>query len=289
MNPNSLGDASLLKGVLDVHVHCDPDSIPRPIDGIDLARMAKTLGMRGFVMKNHYEPTASLAYLARKEVPGVEVFGSIVLNTTVGGINPEAVERMAMINGGWGRVVWMPSCHSESHVRYWKQDRPFVSISRNSELLPEVKQVIEVIARRNLVLATGHSSAEENLMLVREARKQGVRRTIVTHAMMIPAHMNIAEMREAAELGAYIEFVYNGLIGPHKEFHVSEYKEAIRSIGIRSCILSSDMGQTVNPVHPEGLLAFFNELRTEGFTNAEIEQMARFNSEDVLGLSDTHK
>src|SRR5882724_1266209 len=83
-----------LKGVIDIHAHADPDSLPRKIDAIDLARIAKQRGIRGIVLKNHYESTASLAYLVRKEVPGIEIFGGIDLNLTVGGINPAAVERM---------------------------------------------------------------------------------------------------------------------------------------------------------------------------------------------------
>src|SRR6266481_3715439 len=86
--------AQPLNGVIDIHVHSDPDSVPRSIDAIDLARLAKSWGMRALVLKNHYESTASLAYVVRKEVPGIEIFGGIDLNRTVGGVNPAAVERM---------------------------------------------------------------------------------------------------------------------------------------------------------------------------------------------------
>src|ERR1700761_5730274 len=86
-----------LNQVIDIHVHSDPDSVPRSIDAIDLARLAKQRGMRGLVLKNHYEPTASLAFLVRKEVPGIEIFGGIDLNLSVGGMNTSAVEHMAAI------------------------------------------------------------------------------------------------------------------------------------------------------------------------------------------------
>jgi hypothetical protein len=277
--------ARLLKDVMDVHVHCGPDSIARPIDALDLARMAKGLGMRGFVMKSHFESTASIAYLVRKEVESIEVFGGISLNNAVGGINASAVERMAMVAGNWGRIVWMPSFDSESHVKYHKEDRPYVSVSRAGELLPEVKEVIGVIAKYNLVLATSHSSALETLMLIREARLQNVKHVLVTHAMIAPGHLTTEQMIEAADMGAYIEFVYNGLIGPHREFAIHEYANAIRQIGIPDCIISSDMGQMVNPVHPHGLIQFFEALQSEGFTESEIERMAKENTADILGLS----
>src|SRR5271170_2483649 len=202
-----------LAGVIDIHVHSSPDSTPRSIDAIDLARLAKCRGRRGLVLKNHYEPTASLAYIVRKKVPGLEVFGGIDLNLSVGGMNPSAVEHMAAITGGYGRFVWMATFDSENQVRYSKQDRPFVRIARDAQLVPEAKAVIAVIAKHNLVMATGHSSAEEDLMLVREAKAEGVQHMVVTHAMRQPTHMSASQMLEAVKMGAYIEFVYNGLIG----------------------------------------------------------------------------
>src|SRR6476660_2216456 len=160
--------AQTLTGVVDIHAHSDPDSVPRSIDAIDAAKLARSRGIRGLVLKNHYEPTASLAYLVRKEVPGIELFGGIALNRTVGGVNPAAVERMTRVKGGWGRVVWMPTFDAENQVRYSKESRPFVRVSKDGKLLPEVHEVLQLIARNKLVLATGHSSPAEDLLLIRE-------------------------------------------------------------------------------------------------------------------------
>ena len=273
-----------LAGVIDIHVHCAPDSTPRSIDAIDLARLAVKRGMRGLVLKNHYQPTASLAYIVRKEVPGIEVFGGVDLNLSVGGMNPFAVEHMAATTGGYGRVVWMSTFDSEAQVRYSRQDRPFVRVAQNGQLLPETRQVIAVIAKHDLVMATGHTSAEEALMLIHEARAQGVKHMVVTHAMLQPIHMSDAQMVEAAKMGAYIEFVYNGLIGSYKESTFHDYARAIRSVGVEHCILSSDMGQPGNPLHPDGLIALFDGLKKEGITQAEIDRMAKENPARLLGL-----
>jgi hypothetical protein len=273
-----------LAGVIDIHVHCAPDSMPRKIDAIDLARIAKKRGMRGLVFKNHYEPTASLAYLVRKEVPGIEAFGGVDLNLSVGGMNPEAVKHMAATTGGYGRFVWMSTFDSEAQVRYSKENRPFVRVSRDGQLLPEVKQVIAVIAKDHLIMATGHVSAEEGLMLIRESRRQGVQHMVVTHAMIAPIHMSNAQMLEAAKMGAYIEFVYNGLIGSYKEFTFADYAKAIRYVGVEHCILSSDMGQPANPIHTDALVTFFKGLREQGFSQAEIARMSKENPARLLGL-----
>jgi Family of unknown function (DUF6282) len=273
-----------LAGVIDIHVHSAPDSTPRSIDAIDLARLAKAQGMRGLVLKNHYEPTASLAYIVRKEVPGIEIFGGIDLNLSVGGMNPTAVEHMAAITGGYGRFVWMATFDSENQVRFSKENRPFVRIARDGQLLPETKAVIAVIAKRDLVMATGHSSAEEGLLLVREAKEHGVRHMVVTHAMLQPTHMSEVQMLQAAKMGAYIEFVYNGLTGSGKQFDFADYAKAIRYVGVEHCILSSDMGQPNNPLHPDALLAFFRGLSEQGFTQAEIDRMAKKNPAQLIGL-----
>lgn len=273
-----------VNGVIDIHVHSSPDSTPRSIDAIDLARLAKARGERALVLKNHYEPTASLAYVVRKIVPGLEVFGGIDLNISVGGMNPAAVEKMADITGGYGRFVWMSTFDSEAQVRYDKDNRPFVRVSRDGQLLPETKAVIAVIARRNLVMATGHNSAEEDLMLIKEARAQGVKHIVVTHAMVEPIHMSVTQMQQAAKMGAYIEFTYNGTIGKNKEFSVADYAKAIRAVGVDHCILSSDMGQPGNPLHPDALVSFINEMRQQGFAQQDIESMLKKNPALLIGL-----
>ena len=273
-----------LNGVIDIHVHSGPDSVARSIDALDLAKLAKSRVMRGLVLKNHYEPTASLAYVIRQVVPGIELFGGIDLNRSVGGVNPAAVERMTMMKGGYGRVVWLPTFDAENQVRFSKEDRPFVSVSRNGELLPETKAVIALAAKHHLMLETGHSSAEEGLMILREAKRQGVEHLVVTHAMLAPVRMTTAQMREAASMGAYLEFVYNGVTGVGQEYQLSDYAKAIRDVGAKSCILSSDMGQVGNPLHPDGLAAFFAGLRKEGIPQADIDLMSKTNPALALGL-----
>ena len=121
-------------------------------------------------------------------------------------------------------------------------------------------------------------------MIVREAKKAGVEHIVVTHAMLAPVQMTIPQMREATALGAYLEFVYNGVAGKGKEFEMADYAKAIRAVGAKHCILSSDMGQVGNPLHPDGLEAFFRGLAKEGISQADIELMSRTNPARALGL-----
>lgn len=276
--------ARILVGAIDIHVHSLPDDRPRSIDAIDVAKLASSRGMRAIVLKNHYESTAGLVYLVRKVVPGVEVFGGIDLNLTVGGINPAAVEHMTRVTGGWGRFVWMPTFDAENQVRYSKENRPFVSVSGNGELLPAVKQVIALIAKHGLVLATGHSAPAEGLMLLREGRRQGARHMVVTHAMNAPVLMDVPQMQEAAKLGAFVEFVGGSLAAADAEARIDRFADAIRRIGPEVCILSSDLGQMGNALPPDGFGAFLAALRARGFTEQEVDRMSKQNPARLLGL-----
>ena len=273
-----------LSGAIDIHVHSLPDDRPRSIDAIEAARHARARGMRAIVLKNHYESTAGLAYLVRLVVPDIQVFGGIDLNLTVGGINPAAVEHMTRVSGGWGRVVWMPTFDAENQVRYSKEQRPFVPISRNGELLPGVRDVISIVAKHGLVLATGHSSADEGLMLLREGRRQGVRQMVVTHAMLAPVLMDLPHMTEAVKLGAFIEFVGGSLATTDAETRLRRFTEAIRALGPASCILSSDLGQPGNALPADGFGEFLVALRAKGFSDQEIALMSKKNPAQLLGL-----
>ena len=190
-----------LRGAIDLHAHQDPDSngpsygqAARSVDALDLVKRAKASGMRGFVIKQHLDQTAGLAYYIRKLYPDMEVFGGMGSNRTTGDkVNPWAITHMAEIKGGWGRIVWMPSWESEksSHGKNYRQPG-FVPVARcndgkpfwanfpkpcpNGDLLPEVKEAISVIAKTktrdsngDLILATGHNSPEEVIMMVKEA------------------------------------------------------------------------------------------------------------------------
>jgi Family of unknown function (DUF6282) len=240
--------------------------------------------MRGLVLKNHYDPTAGLAFLARKEAPGLEVFGGVDLNLPVGGMNTAAVEHMTQVAGGWGRVVWMSTFDAENQVRFSKENRPFVRVAQNGELLPETRSVIAVIAKRGLVLATGHTSAEEALMLLREGRRQGVEHMVVTHAMNPPVLMDVAHMQEAAKQGAFIEFVGGSLTSADSAARIDRYADAIRKVGPESCILSSDLGQRGNALPPDGFAAYLLAMRDRGFTAQEVARMAKENPARLLGL-----
>jgi hypothetical protein len=275
---------AVLEGTIDIHVHSDPDSFARSLDGLEAARLAQASGMRAIVLKNHFDPTAGLAFLARQQARGLDVFGGVVLNRPVGGVNPAAVEHMTEVSGGWGRIVWMPTFDAEHHVRSQNENRPFVSVSRDGELLPEVKAVIALVVKHGLALATGHSAPEESLLLLREGRRLGLQRMVVTHPMQMFVQMGLPQMQAATREGAFLEFVGGSLAGEGAAAQMDRYAQAIRAIGPEFCILSSDLGQRGNPLPAEGFGAFIRALRDRGFTGQEIDLMTKRNPARLLGM-----
>ena len=272
-----------LEGVIDLHVHSAPDSGPRSIDALEIARMARQRGMRALLFKNHYTSTAPLAYLVSQAVPGMEAYGGIVLNRSVGGINPAAVEHMAKTTGGGGRVVWMPTFDSEHYHRTVKPNPAFVLVSRAGELLPDVRNVLSLMADLDLALATGHSSPEESLLLIQAARQAGIDRIIVTHPLLPDVGMSPELQRQAARLGAFLEYPI-ALMLPPASIAVEEFEEAVRSVGPPHVILTSDLGQVLNPIHTDGMIAFLAQLQEQGFTRQEIDRMTKSNPARFLGL-----
>ena len=275
----------LLKGAIDMHWHMDP---PTPTGGspehgtIDSVRIAKSRGLRGVVVKHHDEPTTSLAYLLRQEVPGFEIFGGLVLNLSNGGINPAAVEFMAtQIKGAPGRVVWMPAGDSENEIKASRTpNRPFVSVAKGGALLPEVKNVISLIKKYNLTLASGHIGAEEALAVFREARSQGVQRIIATHAMDLAGKMTMDQMQEAVRLGAIIEFDFRKLLEAEGQI------DAIRKLGPEHCFISEfwTRGQPGEYGDWARAGAFAAAMKQRGFTDKDLDLMLKANPAKLVGL-----
>jgi hypothetical protein len=275
----------LLQGAIDMHFHMDP----RRADGshdeavIETIRVARTRGIRALVIKSHYEPTSTLAYHLRLELPGIDLFGGVVMNRSNGGMNVAAVEHMATeLYGAPGKVVWMPAFDSEIESNPPYPKKPFVAVSHDGKLLPETSNVISAVAKYDLILASGHIAPEEALMVFREGRSQGVHRMIATHAMDLAGKMNMDQMLEAAKLGAIVEFDFRNI---RDEGGVR--MDAIRKIGPERCLISEFWTQRSPRVYAGlgGVGEFVDAMHARGFTDHELDMMFKENPAKLLGLS----
>lgn len=283
----------LLRGAIDLHCHSGPDAVPRSVNDIELARAARAAGLRALVIKNHYTGTADRAHLAEFAAGGgITLFGGIVLNRSVGGLNAEAVRRMASMEGRRGKLVWLPTFDAENAVRHQGESRPFVSVVVNGRPVPALSEVFAVMAEHSLVLATGHASAEEALVLVAAARAAGLKQIVVTHALFPAVGASNEQLLALTRLGAWLEFSWLMHVPPPPGsgpsagpmVPLARCVDAIRTVGAAHIVLSSDFGQAVNLPPPDGLQAFLAALLAAGIPAADLETMVRRNPARILGL-----
>jgi hypothetical protein len=275
----------VLIGAIDLHAHHGPDAYDRQWDAFEVVKLAKERGLRAVVLKNHWTETAGLAQLIRKHgTQGIEVFGSVTLDTPVGGVNPMAVRYMADVEGSWGRIVWMPTHDAEHEVAYYKETRAKAVASRGGRLIPEVFDVLDLIKERNLTLATGHLTPSEVLLVMAEAKKRGITRIIVTHPMLGPqfTDMSLAQMHEAVKLGGAIEITAGTLFreGPARTRAI----DAIRALGTPHVFVSSDSGLVGTPNHPDALAMAAKVLRAAGFSEQDLDRMFKQTPARLIGL-----
>ena len=199
----------------------------------------------------------------------------------MGGLNPNAVEQVATFAGGFGRVVYMPTFESE---HYNPGSKIAVPISKNGELLPAVHEVLAVMAKYDMSLSTGHSSPQESLMLIKAAKEKGVTKIYVQHPMLEKVGMPIETQKEAAKMGALLEYVIGEALGGPRTSTIGP-KASVRSVR-RTWSIRTDLGQQGRPIHADGYKAVLPRLRKFGFTQAEIDVMTKTNPARFLGLGE---
>ncbi|MGA7109407.1 MAG: DUF6282 family protein [Terracidiphilus sp.] len=287
-----------LRGAYDLHVHVAPDIIERRIDDIDLAREFSAREMRGFVLKSHYVPTTERAAVVSKVAHGVKAYGSITLNHSIGGLNPVALE---IAGRGGCKLVWMPTVDAENETAgrlsggdklpFWakiQQELSAIGISpppisvldQQDKITPTARTCLELIAKHGMILATGHLSRKEIFKLVETAREIGLQKVVVTHAEFPSQNLSAEEQSELADMGAHIEHCFTTMYSGKARWDT--VIDSIRKVGAARCILSTDLGQTVNPGVSVGFAMFTQRLFDAGFQVDEIRQMAVENPANLL-------
>jgi hypothetical protein len=290
----------LLKGFVDVHIHAGPSLMVRELDAWDMAVEAAKGEFAAIVIKDHHLPSVGATRIIQDHLGDstLKVFGSMALNSSVGGLNPKAVE---VAIGFGAKVIWMPtvSCknHIEKHTGHGlkfpsvKQklavpEEPLVCIEEGGNLISEAVQVLEVVGQHpEVVLATGHGSREEIDAIVRNASTIGVKRVLVDHPhYMVDATLD--DMKSWQSLGAYIEFTAVVSV-PSSQFYckpVASVAELIKNLSNEKLVLSSDYGQAGNGSPVDGMCAFLELLLQEGIEERDLRQMLTENPANLLGL-----
>jgi hypothetical protein len=297
----TVGEAAweCLRGAYDLQVHVAPDVIERRIDDVDLAKEFLASGLSGFVLKSHYFPTAERAKVVCRAVPGIKAYGAVTLNHSVGGLNPVAVE----LAGRSGcKIVWMPTVDAANETAgrvdgpttklpFWAKIQrelaamgiappPLSVLDAKGAVSDVARRCIELIAKHDMILATGHLGRTEIFALVKAAREMGARKVLVTHAEFPSQNLSADEQSELAKMGALIEHCFTTM-------HTGKAPwegviASIRKVGPEHCVLSTDLGQTINPPVAEGFAMFAQRMLDAGFRVAELRRMTVENPRALL-------
>ena len=296
-----------LKGVIDIHCHPHPDFCPRLLDDHQLAAIAKAVGMRAVMIKSHYSSTHERAYLAEKVVGGgIRVFGLICLNSSVGGFNPVAV-KLALRNGVG--AVWMPSMWAENHASYVRGQghgmgyqtlamefpeagEGLTILDANGSIKDPVLEILDMVAEADVMLATGHLRLDESHILLAEAKKRGITKTVVHTVNYHVMHYPRTDLKQMVDdYGAVIEMGFssipNGVWDPldhDRIVSVADIADMIRSVGAENVVLTSDCGQLNTTMPIEALRLWICHMRQQGFDQAEIDLMTKSTPARLLGL-----
>jgi hypothetical protein len=268
----------ILRGSYDLQVHAAPDgSQQRRMDALEVARCAYEAEMGGFVLKSHDYNTTPLTYALNQMYPGLRLFGSITLNRSVGGINPDAVQVAADLGA---QVVWMPT-HS-ADFRMSQQGGEGIRVADGEgNLRHVVNEVLEIIAVHDMTLASGHISPSEAIALFEAAKAQGVRRMIATDLYRAAT---ADEQRCMISLGAYMEYAFLACMPSRARRTPQELVETVRVLGVSNCIVTTDFGQWQNPPPAEGMRMAIAALLDAGMTTDEVALLVKSNPAHLLGV-----
>ncbi len=290
----------LIQGAYDLHIHSAPDILPRKMTDIEMAQRIIDSGMAGYAIKSHYFCTSERAEIINTLYPKCHAVGTMCLNSSVGGINPSAVE---MAGRSGGKLVWFPTCDSKHEIAhvfdgnpnkklpYWAQiiiemkasgiKTPTITILNESgKLTTETHEVLDVLAKYNMILATGHMSHEETFALVKAAKEHKVYKIIITHVDFPTTFYTVEEQRELLRYGAVMEHCYTTFATGKIGFDVT--LEQIKSIGPDNIILGTDLGQKTALYPDEGLLEFAGKLYESGLSDEAIRKMTVHNPVSLL-------
>ena len=282
----------MLKDVCDIHLHAMPDSRERSVDEYGFMKDAMTAGYRAVMFKSNDFSCHDRVYVIRQALPGAECFGSFCMNKVHGDkVNVFAAKKAVETSGGLCRCIWMPTLDAAYQYRHERRKEAGIPVlDVYGKVLPEVVKVMEICAEADIIFATGHSSPEESLMLLRKAQEVGVKRVVVTHANSSIWTMTPDQIKQCVDLGAYIEYCYlpclwgEGTKMPqYQRQSIEEFAAFVRIAPSRSFI-STDLGQAVMPHPIDGMRDCIINLQSVGVSQSDIDLLVRSNPAWLIGL-----
>ncbi len=280
-----------LKGIIDLHIHTAPDIRERRYTDFDLARAAVKAGARAVAIKSHHGVTMNRAYLANlyaKEVLGAEnftMYGGIVLNKAVGGLNPAAVESAFKLGA---KIVWLPTTHATNHVvnHDKKPASGGIDCVAGGKVVPPLREIFRIVKDNGGILATAHLAPAEIFVVVEEAKKAGIDKIVVNHPEFWLVGMTLEDqVKIARDYDVLLEHCFAQPMG-HGVYksNLADNLEAVRTVGYKNILISTDGGQVENPPWENALEQYLQYLLDNGIPQEHIDHMTKTAAAGLLGI-----
>lgn len=272
-----------LKGICDMHVHTNPDLRYRAYSDLQLADAAVRVGARAIVIKSHLGFTVNRAAIATEYVKKVygedtpfTMYGGVVMNKIIGGVNPEAVEKGLKLGA---KVIWLPTQSAKRHLeKMGKNPADGIELVRDGKVVPELNPVFDLIRDHNAVLATAHVSPEEAFVVVEAARKAGVKKIVITHPeWWVCAYTLEDQIRLVKDYDVILERCYAQNMGKGQPYHMNlaENAELIKTVGYQHVMVDTDGGQVENPDWETEIYEYMHYLVEHGIPEEQVYYMTK--------------
>ena len=288
----------IIRRAIDIHIHIGPEIIPRKYTVESLVKIeAGKIG--GLVLKNHFYPTQPFINEV-KSTKAVQLFGGVVLNNAVGGMNPEVIYNASLLSDNKPIIVWFPTINAKNFLEKsefeiapeWIKKKSFmarkstnikpVAVTENNRLTNAAILVLKEIKKCNAVLATGHISWKESVLVVNKAISMGLQKIVITHPIYQRIEMPVRVQKELVQKGCFIEQSFS--MYSIDKIPIKKIAKQIQEVGTKSVILSSDVGQTFSPPPSEALLQFSTLLKNDGINENQLFNMMITNPKKLLGV-----
>ena len=284
----------LMQGAIDLHVHSGPSTMARQLDHMEQVEQAAAAGMAGVLFKDHHYSVAPMIPMMRRVLGdiGCEMYGSLVLNNSVGGFNPYAVD--FNVKSG-AKLVFMPTAHAANHIRSshgksrlasnvrLREPKMLTVVDDMGRLIDPVKQILDIIAEHDVILSSGHLHVSEIFLLFEEAKRRGVTRLLTNHPTY-GLHMSYKDIEDLAAMGVVLE--QSACLFIDSRFNVyppDELRRQVDAAGPSMTSIGSDLGQVDNPSPVEGFRQMIRLLLGLGYSVDEVRLMVRDNPARLVG------
>ena len=283
-----------LKGICDMHVHTNPDLRIRAYNDLQLADAAVRVGARAIVIKSHLGFTVNRAAIANEYVKrvygentGFTMYGGVVMNKVIGGVNPEAVEKGLKLGA---KEIWLPTQSAKRHLEKMGQNpADGIELVRDGKVIPELIDVFKLVKDYDVALGTAHVSPEEAFTVVEAARDAGVKKIIITHPEWWVCDYSIEDqIRLVKDYDVILERCYAQNMGKGQPYHLNlkENAELIKEVGYEHVMVDTDGGQVENPDWEIEMYEYMHYLVEYGIPIEHVYHMTKTIPYRFLGIEE---